>query len=140
MAISLDGVVQRGHHFAIVDEVDSILIDEARTPLIISGEPTAAAKTYYEMARDREGARGAQSKGTKIEDEVLNAENDFLFDEKHKTIVAGRVGDREGRARTRDRQPLQPAERPARQPPDPGAEGASRSTSATSTTSSRTAR
>src|SRR5947208_9541099 len=39
MSVSLDGVVQRGHTYAIVDEVDSILIDEARTPLIISGEP-----------------------------------------------------------------------------------------------------
>src|SRR2546430_1327092 len=38
MAVSLDGVVQRGHPYGIVDEVDSILIDEARTPLIISGE------------------------------------------------------------------------------------------------------
>src|ERR671934_10582 len=51
MAVSLEGVVQRGHHFGIVDEVDSILIDEARTPLIISGEPTTAAKTYYDFAR-----------------------------------------------------------------------------------------
>src|SRR5438094_9623710 len=50
MAISLDGVVQRGHSYGIVDEVDSILIDEARTPLIISGEPTTAAKTYYDFA------------------------------------------------------------------------------------------
>ena len=40
MAIALEGTVQRGHGYAIVDEVDSILIDEARTPLIISGEPT----------------------------------------------------------------------------------------------------
>ena len=44
MSISLEGVVQRGHTYAIVDEVDSILIDEARTPLIISGEPTTAAR------------------------------------------------------------------------------------------------
>ena len=51
MSISLEGVVQRGHPYAIVDEVDSILIDEARTPLIISGEPTTAAKTYYDFAR-----------------------------------------------------------------------------------------
>src|SRR6476646_722985 len=43
MAVSLDGLVQRGHEFAIVDEVDSILIDEARTPLIISGRPEQAA-------------------------------------------------------------------------------------------------
>src|SRR5205809_2516585 len=51
MAVSLDGVVQRGHVFGIVDEVDSILIDEARTPLIISGEPETAAKIYYDFAR-----------------------------------------------------------------------------------------
>src|SRR5262249_43267203 len=51
MAVSLEGAVQRGHSFAIVDEVDSILIDEARTPLIISGEPETAAKTYYDFAR-----------------------------------------------------------------------------------------
>src|SRR5439155_4877681 len=63
MSISLEGVVQRGHHYAIVDEVDSILIDEARTPLIISGEPTTAARTYYDFARVVRGLRGAQSKG-----------------------------------------------------------------------------
>src|SRR5205823_11048703 len=51
MAISLDGVVQRGHSYAIVDEVDSILIDAARTPLIISGEPETAAKIYSDFAR-----------------------------------------------------------------------------------------
>src|SRR4051794_4503644 len=51
MAVSLDGIVQRGHQYAIVDEVDSILIDEARTPLIISGEPEAAAQIYYDFAR-----------------------------------------------------------------------------------------
>src|SRR5579871_163781 len=86
MAISLDGVVQRGHRFAIVDEVDSMLIDEARTPLIISGEPTTAAKTYYDFARVVKGLRGAQSKGTKLEDERLAEEYDYLYDEKHKTI------------------------------------------------------
>ena len=43
--------VQRGHHFAIVDEVDSILIDEARTPLIISGAGTKSASTYKDFAR-----------------------------------------------------------------------------------------
>ncbi|MCL2888791.1 MAG: preprotein translocase subunit SecA [Eggerthellaceae bacterium] len=43
--------VQRGHHYAIVDEVDSILIDEARTPLIISGAGTQAADTYNKFAR-----------------------------------------------------------------------------------------
>ncbi len=53
MAVDLDQTVQRGHYFAIVDEVDSILIDEARTPLIISGQPEEAADTYYRFARDR---------------------------------------------------------------------------------------
>src|SRR5438477_4964537 len=51
MAVALEGLVQRGHPYAIVDEVDSILVDEARTPLIISGEPEIAAETYYTMAR-----------------------------------------------------------------------------------------
>jgi preprotein translocase subunit SecA len=51
MAVELAQTVQRGHWFAIVDEVDSILIDEARTPLIISGQPEQAAETYYSFAR-----------------------------------------------------------------------------------------
>ncbi|HEY8779384.1 MAG TPA: DEAD/DEAH box helicase, partial [Solirubrobacterales bacterium] len=51
MAGALEHCVQRGHGFAIVDEVDNILIDEARTPLIISGAPEQAADTYYAFAR-----------------------------------------------------------------------------------------
>ncbi|NMN96050.1 preprotein translocase subunit SecA [Antrihabitans stalactiti] len=51
MTHSLDDLVQRGHNFAIVDEVDSILIDEARTPLIISGPADASSKWYGEFAR-----------------------------------------------------------------------------------------
>jgi preprotein translocase subunit SecA len=89
MAISLEGVVQRGHRYAIVDEVDSILIDEARTPLIISGEPQTAAKTYYDFARIVKQLSGAQSKGTKLEDERLAQEYDYLYDEKHKTVSPG---------------------------------------------------
>ena len=50
MAAKLEDKVQRGHHFAIIDEVDSILIDEARTPLIISGRVADAAKLYYRFA------------------------------------------------------------------------------------------
>jgi len=50
MAATADDKVQRGHSFAIVDEVDSILIDEARTPLIISGRLADAAKLYYRFA------------------------------------------------------------------------------------------
>src|SRR5256884_5377768 len=61
MAVSLDGVVQRGHDYAIVDEVDSILVDEARTPLIISGEPEVAAQVYYDFARIVKGLQGYAS-------------------------------------------------------------------------------
>ncbi len=50
MARSLDNLTQRGHHYAIVDEIDSILIDEARTPLIISGKVKGAADLYYRFA------------------------------------------------------------------------------------------
>ncbi len=50
MASSRDAMVQRGHNFAIVDEIDSILIDEARTPLIISGRFRGAADLYYQFA------------------------------------------------------------------------------------------
>ncbi len=51
IATSIDNLVQREPNYAIVDEVDSILIDEARTPLIISGLPEAAADTYYSFAK-----------------------------------------------------------------------------------------
>ncbi|GAB05862.1 preprotein translocase subunit SecA [Gordonia amarae] len=51
MAHTLDELVQRGHNFAIVDEVDSILVDEARTPLIISGPTDSSSKWYAEFAR-----------------------------------------------------------------------------------------
>ena len=51
MALSMEQLVQRGYNYCIVDEVDSILIDEARTPLIISGPGERAAKTYYDFAR-----------------------------------------------------------------------------------------
>jgi preprotein translocase subunit SecA len=51
MALSIDELVQRGHNFAIVDEVDSILVDEARTPLIISGPAEQGARWYQQFAR-----------------------------------------------------------------------------------------
>jgi preprotein translocase subunit SecA len=88
MAVSLEGTVQRGHTFAIVDEVDSILIDEARTPLIISGEPETAAKTYYDFARVVRELEGAPltRKAMKGEDETELSGADFLYDEKFKTV------------------------------------------------------
>ncbi len=57
MAMSRERQVQRGHRFAIVDEVDSILIDEARTPLIISGRVADAAQLYYKFASIVRGLR-----------------------------------------------------------------------------------
>src|SRR5215210_763298 len=92
MAVSLDGVVQRGHDFAIVDEVDSILIDEARTPLIISGEPETAAQTYYDFARVVKTFEAVQSKGAaKGIDETELSGADFTYDEKHKTVSPGQA-------------------------------------------------
>jgi preprotein translocase subunit SecA len=88
MAVSLDGVVQRSHSYAIVDEVDSILVDEARTPLIISGEPETAAETYYQFARVAKGLEGAPAtrKTAKGLDETELSGADFLYDEKFKTV------------------------------------------------------
>jgi preprotein translocase subunit SecA len=84
MAVSLEGVVQRGHHYAIVDEVDSILIDEARTPLIISGEPETAAEIYYTFARIAKTLRGHPAQDVEKGDDP---DADFLFDEKRKTVA-----------------------------------------------------
>jgi preprotein translocase subunit SecA len=91
MADSLEHCVQPGHHFAIVDEVDNILIDEARTPLIISGAPEQAAQTYYTFARLAKQMDGVQAKD-KLRSlgeskDTSEAEHDYEFDEKHKTVA-----------------------------------------------------
>jgi preprotein translocase subunit SecA len=88
MAVSLDNVVQRSHAFAIVDEVDSILVDEARTPLIISGEPETAAAMYYQFARVAKELDGAPAtrKTAKGLDETELSGADYLYDEKFKTV------------------------------------------------------
>jgi preprotein translocase subunit SecA len=86
MAVTLDGVVQRGHAYAIVDEVDSILIDEARTPLIISGEPETAAKTYYDFARVVKGFEGVPYKPTSKIEKREEPDADYTYDEKFKTV------------------------------------------------------
>ena len=124
MSITLEGVVQRGHTYAIVDEVDSILVDEARTPLIISGEPTTAARTYYDFARIVKGLERRAVEGHEARGRGARARVRLPLRREAQDRLADRVRDREGRARRRRRQPLQPGERPARQPPDPGAQGA----------------
>ena len=69
--------MQRGHNFAIVDEVDSILIDEARTPLIISGAGVKAADTYKKFSQAMFG---------------LVRDEDYELDEAKKTIFATETG------------------------------------------------
>ncbi|MEA5154724.1 MAG: preprotein translocase subunit SecA [Raineyella sp.] len=73
MALSLDACVQRGHHFAIVDEVDSILVDEARTPLIISG-PAEENRQWYPVF----AALAARK---------LTVDRDYEVDEKKRTVA-----------------------------------------------------
>jgi preprotein translocase subunit SecA len=77
MVNSLDEMVQRGHYFAIVDEVDSILIDEARTPLIISAPDTEPTQKYYKFASLVE---------------KLNPDTDFKIDEKAKSATLTETG------------------------------------------------
>ncbi|MFN8151732.1 MAG: preprotein translocase subunit SecA [Solirubrobacterales bacterium] len=91
MAPSLERCFQRGHPFAIVDEVDNILIDEARTPLIISGSPEAAADLYYTFARLAKSLEGVEAK-PKLKAlgesrDTSEAEYDYEYDEKHKTVA-----------------------------------------------------
>src|SRR5215216_356570 len=91
MASSLEECVQRGHEFAIVDEVDNILIDEARTPLIISGRPEQAADLYYTFARLAKQMVGEPAK-QKLKSlgeskDTSDADYDYEYDEKHKTVA-----------------------------------------------------
>src|SRR5215216_3248716 len=91
MAGSLEECVQRGHDFAIVDEVDNILIDEARTPLIISGRPEQAADLYYTFARLSKQMKGEPHK-EKLKSlgeskDTSEVDYDFEYDEKHKTVA-----------------------------------------------------
>src|SRR5689334_21531071 len=95
MKFELSQYVQRGHHFAIVDEVDSILIDEARTPLIISGPAEASTDLYYEVDKIiPKLKRGEVHQGqVKTEDrDRLEASGDYTVDEKHKTVTLTEAG------------------------------------------------
>jgi preprotein translocase subunit SecA len=95
MKFELDAMVQRGHHYAIVDEVDSILIDEARTPLIISGPAEESTDLYYEVDRIIPRLKkGAVTRGdVKAEDrEQLESTGDYIVDEKHKTVTLTESG------------------------------------------------
>ena len=88
MAIYASELVQRGHAFAIVDEVDSILIDEARTPLIISGMGEKSTEMY---SRTENLVRGFRKKviaeSDDKEEEDVNIDADYIVDEKAKTAT-----------------------------------------------------
>ncbi|HVS29763.1 MAG TPA: preprotein translocase subunit SecA, partial [Solirubrobacteraceae bacterium] len=94
MATSLEEKVQRGHHYGIVDEVDNILIDEARTPLIISGAPEEAADLYAKFARlARQMTSGKAPEGMDPKAKKgFVADFDYEFDEKHKTVSVTEQG------------------------------------------------
>ncbi|MGD1079931.1 MAG: preprotein translocase subunit SecA [Candidatus Sulfotelmatobacter sp.] len=86
MKFDIKDCVQRGHHYAIVDEVDSILIDEARTPLIISGASEESTDKYYKVNR----IIPKLEKGEEIEGppgEPAELTGDFVVDEKHRNIT-----------------------------------------------------
>lgn len=86
--------VQRGHNFAIVDEVDSILIDEARTPLIISGEGDKSTELYTiadEFVKTLSMLKVAEV-DTKEDNEELFKDHDFVVDEKAKTATLTQQG------------------------------------------------
>jgi preprotein translocase subunit SecA len=106
MATSLEEKVQHGgrvdedgkpigmHHYAIVDEVDNILIDEARTPLIISGAPEQAADLYEKFARlapNMTAGKKPEGMDPKTKKEFV-ADYDYEFDEKHKTVSVTEQG------------------------------------------------
>jgi preprotein translocase subunit SecA len=86
MKFDLKDCVQRGHNFAIVDEVDSILIDEARTPLIISGASEESTDKYYKVNR----IIPKLEKGEELDvapGEPAQLTGDFVVDEKHRNIT-----------------------------------------------------
>ena len=90
MKFELERMVQRGHVYAIVDEVDSILVDEARTPLIISGPSEVSVDLYYRV----DTIIPKLTKGEEIEDKHGNKEvtGDFIVDEKSQTATLTDAG------------------------------------------------
>src|SRR4051812_10841973 len=93
LAVEMEQKVQRGHGYAIVDEVDNILIDEARTPLIISGAPEQAADIYYKFAKLAPMMEpGKKPEGFEAKSKEWVADFDYEPDEKHKTVAVTERG------------------------------------------------
>jgi preprotein translocase subunit SecA len=87
MRFSLEDMVQREHHYAIVDEVDSILIDEARTPLIISGPAEGSTDRYYKIDRIiPKLTRAATIVEGKLSEIEAQAPGDYIVDEKSRAV------------------------------------------------------
>ena len=92
MAIYKPELVQRGHAFAIVDEVDSILIDEARTPLIISGKGEDSSQLYERADRFVSGLRKMVFAKTDEKEEMDDYDCDYIVDEKAHSVSLTAVG------------------------------------------------
>ncbi|ELE7457809.1 preprotein translocase subunit SecA [Campylobacter upsaliensis] len=84
--------VQRGHHFVIVDEVDSILIDEARTPLIISGPTNRTLDGYIKANEVAKALKRGESLEAKDLAKGVKASGDFIVDEKNRNILITEEG------------------------------------------------
>ncbi len=92
MALYKENMVQRGHNFAIVDEVDSILIDEARTPLIISGTGEKSSDLYIEAEKFARRLKKLVIKETDSKEDMDDVSADYIVDEKAKTVVLTKNG------------------------------------------------
>ena len=92
MVLYKENLVQREHHFAIVDEVDSILIDEARTPLIISGHGDKSTELYAEADRFAKGLRAFRIKEMDAKEEQDAVDGDYIVDEKARTATLTQSG------------------------------------------------
>ena len=92
MVLYKERMVQRGHHFAIVDEVDSILIDEARTPLIISGTGAASSELYGLADRFVRTLKKLVIKETDSKEDMDDVDADYIVDEKANTAVITKSG------------------------------------------------
>ncbi|MDZ4717193.1 MAG: preprotein translocase subunit SecA [Roseiflexaceae bacterium] len=86
MAIDLNQLVQREAHYAIVDEVDNILIDEARTPLIISGPSQQSSEEYKRFARLVPSLKASPHTPDQVKKDLLDPDGDFMIDPRSKSI------------------------------------------------------
>ncbi len=98
MVVHQKDKVQRGHHFAIVDEVDSILIDEARTPLIISGQGDKSTELYNVADQFARGLKAYRIKEMDAKEEQDTVDGDYIVDEKARTATLTQAGVRKAEA------------------------------------------